>query len=310
MRATRYLDYETVVEINAQHCGDGGGIRDEGGIRATLGRAEATFMGEDLHPTIVSKAAVILHGLSSTQYFLDGNKRTAWIVAKLFLHLNGHHLRDGSDVEHETLVLSVATKAFENEEHPERGAAKAAEWYATRRLTMQDRYHYAFLSEHAELVNSDTFVAMNGQLGSYFATELPAFAPVSLAIHIRWLRWDKFQDMEVRVSIEGDASARIVAPTAELAAQLKLAESAGAPIDLTIMTDPKSTLNYSSISVVPISTEDPRHPDGMSPHLLIYNLPVWLTDPGTAWFRVEVNGELLTRLGLDVALDTGFFHQQ
>ncbi|MDE8565738.1 MULTISPECIES: type II toxin-antitoxin system death-on-curing family toxin [Anoxybacillus] len=42
------------------------------------------------YPGLFMKAAVYMHTLSSNQYFVDGNKRTAYITAASFLELNGY----------------------------------------------------------------------------------------------------------------------------------------------------------------------------------------------------------------------------
>ena len=149
MTEVRYLDYETVVAINANHGGAGAGVRDEHGIRAALGRAESSFGGLDVFPSLADKAAAILHGLSSTQCFHDGNKRTAWIAAKLFLAVNGHMLRRKEDVEAEAFVLSIATGAFDQDGEPFRPVNKAAEWYRAGHRKPTDRRIDALLAQGA-----------------------------------------------------------------------------------------------------------------------------------------------------------------
>ena len=175
-----YLTYDQVVDINARHCGAGAGVRDEGGIRAQLGRAEASFMGDDLYPTVWDKAAVLLHGLSSTQNFHDGNKRTAWIVADLFLSINGAALRNIDEVHAEAFVLAIATRAFEVEEDPERGIQRAGEWLELARLSMRDRYHFAFLALDAEVADDPGSSTFNAS--SAMAAGMARFAAAVLTV--------------------------------------------------------------------------------------------------------------------------------
>ncbi|WP_396645480.1 type II toxin-antitoxin system death-on-curing family toxin [Microbacterium sp.] len=145
-----YLTYEQVVDLNARHVGAGGGVRDEQGIRAALGRAVGGFAGVEAHVGVVAKAAAILHGLASTQYFFDGNKRTAFLAATLFLGTNGHLLRDMDDVELEALVLAVATSTFATDDEPDRSLRIAREWFEAKRLTAGDRVAYAQIAQHLE----------------------------------------------------------------------------------------------------------------------------------------------------------------
>ncbi|PFL73140.1 hypothetical protein COD81_28985 [Bacillus cereus] len=47
---------------------------------------------EERYPGLFLKAAVYMHSLATHQYFVDGNKRTAYISAASFLELNGYLL--------------------------------------------------------------------------------------------------------------------------------------------------------------------------------------------------------------------------
>lgn|GEM_PF-121369 len=42
------------------------------------------------YPGLFTKAAVYMHTLATSQYFVDGNKRTAYITAATFLEFNGY----------------------------------------------------------------------------------------------------------------------------------------------------------------------------------------------------------------------------
>ncbi|HSK38759.1 MAG TPA: type II toxin-antitoxin system death-on-curing family toxin [Arenibaculum sp.] len=44
-------------------------------------------------PDAASLAAAHAYGLARNHGFADGNKRTAWVIARLFLAENGHRLR-------------------------------------------------------------------------------------------------------------------------------------------------------------------------------------------------------------------------
>lgn len=51
------------------------------------------LFGHELYPNIWLKAAFILQKTTKKHIFADGNKRTAFVAAKLFLMKNGYHLR-------------------------------------------------------------------------------------------------------------------------------------------------------------------------------------------------------------------------
>lgn len=49
--------------------------------------------GSEAYPTIEEKAAALIHAIVRTRPFLRGNKRTAWVAARLMLSC--HHKRPG-----------------------------------------------------------------------------------------------------------------------------------------------------------------------------------------------------------------------
>lgn len=73
--------------------GTNASIRDFALLHSAVERPKATFDGKDLYPTLFLKAASLLQSLCLNHPFTDGNKRTAWLSAKRFLHLNGYHLK-------------------------------------------------------------------------------------------------------------------------------------------------------------------------------------------------------------------------
>lgn len=74
----------------AEH-GGSEGIRDAGGIESALARpVNLANYGE---PDAADLAAAYAYGIAKNHGFVDGNKRTAWITARLFLADNGYRLR-------------------------------------------------------------------------------------------------------------------------------------------------------------------------------------------------------------------------
>lgn len=51
--------------------------------------APMPVFGEDVHPTLDEKAAVLLLAVMRNHALADGNKRLAWLVTAAFLELNG-----------------------------------------------------------------------------------------------------------------------------------------------------------------------------------------------------------------------------
>lgn len=69
----------------AEH-GGGTGVRDAGLLESALARPQNQFhYGET---DLAAVAAAYAFGIARNHPFIDGNKRTAWVAARLFLRLN------------------------------------------------------------------------------------------------------------------------------------------------------------------------------------------------------------------------------
>ena len=65
------------------------GIRDKNLLESALARPFATFGGEDLYPTPPDRAAAILESIVINHPFIDGNKRTGYVLMRMMLLENG-----------------------------------------------------------------------------------------------------------------------------------------------------------------------------------------------------------------------------
>jgi death on curing protein len=107
----RWISGEAATAIHeeqlAEH-GGGAGIRDEGGLLSALARPQnLAAYGE---PDAAVLAAAYAFGISRNHPFVDGNKRTAWVLARLFIAKNGLRL-DFQDAD--AVVRMVALAAGE-----------------------------------------------------------------------------------------------------------------------------------------------------------------------------------------------------
>ncbi|MDE0004471.1 MAG: type II toxin-antitoxin system death-on-curing family toxin [Rhodospirillaceae bacterium] len=97
------------------------GIRDPGAIDSTLARPVNLAAYGD--PDAASLAAAYACGLSMNHGFLDGNKRTAWVTARLFLADNVYGLEfDPAD----------AVRTMEGVAAGRVGEDELAEWFRSR----------------------------------------------------------------------------------------------------------------------------------------------------------------------------------
>jgi death-on-curing family protein len=89
----------------AEH-GGASGTRDAGLFESALARPEnLAAYGE---PDAAALAAAYGWGLARNHPFVDGNKRTAFVAAELFLMLNGHELA-ADDAACVLTMLAVAS---------------------------------------------------------------------------------------------------------------------------------------------------------------------------------------------------------
>jgi death-on-curing protein len=83
----RYLTAGAILLINREEVG-ASSLMDWGRVDAAAYRPMHTIGGADAFPTIHEKAGALLHALVLSHPFSDGNKRTAWLAARMFYALN------------------------------------------------------------------------------------------------------------------------------------------------------------------------------------------------------------------------------
>jgi death-on-curing family protein len=59
-------------------------------LDSATARPFQTAFGQEIHPTVIEKAAALFHSLNSNHAFHNGNKRTAVLAFDLFLAANGY----------------------------------------------------------------------------------------------------------------------------------------------------------------------------------------------------------------------------
>jgi death-on-curing protein len=96
----------------AEH-GGLGGVRDRGVIESAMARPQHLFTYGN--PDAADLSATYAFGLARNHGFVDGNKRVAWTVARLFLARNGLELKF-QPVDAITTVERLASGAISQDE--------------------------------------------------------------------------------------------------------------------------------------------------------------------------------------------------
>ena len=109
MKTPVWVARETVLSLHDQSLvehGGGAGIRDEGLLDSALHKPEQLFhYGK---PTIFDLAASYGFGIVKNHPFIDGNKRAGFVVAIVFLELNGYRFQSSeADAAVNTLALAA-----------------------------------------------------------------------------------------------------------------------------------------------------------------------------------------------------------
>lgn len=94
--------------------GGGEGVRDEGLLQSALARPQNLLAYGDPPPDLSGLAAAYAYGIARNHPFVDGNKRTALIVARLFLLLNGVNLIATQEEKYSTFLALAAGELSED----------------------------------------------------------------------------------------------------------------------------------------------------------------------------------------------------
>lgn len=84
-----YLTPADIYAIAEEAIGRQPRVRDRHLLRAGAARPMLAAFGADAYPTVLDKAAALLHALAAHHLFYDGNKRTATLATTRFLAANG-----------------------------------------------------------------------------------------------------------------------------------------------------------------------------------------------------------------------------
>lgn len=108
MKRPQWVLPEVVLILHGQLLAEFGGepgVRDEGLLTSALERPVNRLAYGT--PSIFDLAAAYAFGIVKNHPFLDGNKRTGFLVAALFLEINGHRLR-ATEVDAAVQTLGLA----------------------------------------------------------------------------------------------------------------------------------------------------------------------------------------------------------
>jgi death-on-curing protein len=112
------LSCEAIILINSRLRDCVHFVRDRELLESAVAQPFVSWGGQDLHSTLVMKAAIQLRGIAANHAFRDGNKRTGFISCVNFLSLNGVPLDAArvDRVEAGELVTDLVTHQMQAED--------------------------------------------------------------------------------------------------------------------------------------------------------------------------------------------------
>jgi death-on-curing protein len=118
MQVPRWVKETVVAAIHQRQLAEHGGldgIRDAGLLSSALARPRNTFGYSQPKPDLAALAAAYAFGIIKNHPFVDGNKRTAYVLCGTFLKLNGQDIQ-ATDIEKYQTFIGVADGTLSEEE--------------------------------------------------------------------------------------------------------------------------------------------------------------------------------------------------
>ena len=116
MNTPIWIREEVAIAIHRRQLAEHGGsegIRDKGLLESALFRPQNQFAYDN--PNIFELAAAYSYGIANNHPFIDGNKRTSYVVMRTFLKLNGYDIRASVMEKYQTWMRLVNNQLSEAE---------------------------------------------------------------------------------------------------------------------------------------------------------------------------------------------------
>ncbi len=107
MQTITWIEPALVLAIHDRQLAEHGGaegVRDAGLLESALARPQQMLAYAEPAPDLADLAAALAHSLARNHPFVDGNKRTAYVVCRTFLALNGANLIAEAEDKYQTFL--------------------------------------------------------------------------------------------------------------------------------------------------------------------------------------------------------------
>lgn len=99
---------EKIHQALVKNFGGAQGIRDLPALESALARPFQTFAGNELYPSILEKAGALIESILVNHPFVDGNKRTGYVLMRSLLKQYSLDIAATEDEKY-SFVISIAS---------------------------------------------------------------------------------------------------------------------------------------------------------------------------------------------------------
>ena len=103
-----YPNESDIIQLRKGFTLTSDGYLSRGSLLYIIETVQDLYNESDALDALAAKSAHILFSIATAHPFIDGNKRTAFGTADIFLRLNGHFLKVDAQ-EGESLIVKIAT---------------------------------------------------------------------------------------------------------------------------------------------------------------------------------------------------------
>jgi death-on-curing protein len=111
-----YLDLPSLLDLAELILGTPPRVRDMGLLSSAAARPATVAFGVEAYEDIWTKAGALLQSIALNHALIDGNKRLAWVAARVFVDLNGVPAVVVDVDQAEAFVIQVVTHELDTVE--------------------------------------------------------------------------------------------------------------------------------------------------------------------------------------------------
>ena len=100
-----------IHQLAIEKFGGSEGARDINLLESAIHRPNATFDQQELYPTAVEKSAAIIESIIKNHPFSDGNKRTGYILMRLYLLKSGLDIAANQEDKYAFVIKIAESKS-------------------------------------------------------------------------------------------------------------------------------------------------------------------------------------------------------